>query len=150
MKIVINVCYGGFSISPLAIATIAKKKGKECYFFKHEFDSNKYTPISLEEATDAFIVFAYSVSNPEDYDLDKLGEDNTYKEANERSKLICLDSRADDRTDKDLIETIEELGEKADGSHAKLKVIEIPDNIEYIIEEYDGIEHIAEKHRTWS
>jgi hypothetical protein len=28
-------------------------------------------------------------------------------------------------------------------------VIEIPDDVEWIIVDYDGMEHIAEKHRTW-
>lgn len=31
-----------------------------------------------------------------------------------------------------------------------LKVVEIPDNIDWVIEEYDGNEWIAEKHRRWS
>jgi hypothetical protein len=30
-----------------------------------------------------------------------------------------------------------------------LEIVEIPDDVEYTIEEYDGLEHIAEKHRTW-
>lgn len=33
MEIVINVCYGGFSLSPEATKLLAAKKGKECYFF---------------------------------------------------------------------------------------------------------------------
>ena len=27
--------------------------------------------------------------------------------------------------------------------------VEIPDDVEWQIEEYDGTEHISEKHRTW-
>jgi hypothetical protein len=34
-------------------------------------------------------------------------------------------------------------------THARLKIIEIPDDIEWHIEEYDGLEHIDENHRTW-
>jgi len=30
-----------------------------------------------------------------------------------------------------------------------LRIIEIPDGVEWQIEEYDGDEWIAEKHRTW-
>ena len=30
-----------------------------------------------------------------------------------------------------------------------LKIIEIPDDVDWIIEEYDGNEWVAEKHRTW-
>ena len=33
---------------------------------------------------------------------------------------------------------------------AKLKIVEIPDDVEWIIEEYDGKEWIAEDHRRWS
>jgi len=30
-----------------------------------------------------------------------------------------------------------------------LAIVEIPDDVEYTIEEYDGNEHVAEAHRTW-
>jgi hypothetical protein len=45
---------------------------------------------------------------------------------------------------------VEELGEAANGSYARLKVVEIPDDVEWTIKEYDGDEWIAEKHRTWN
>jgi hypothetical protein len=41
------------------------------------------------------------------------------------------------------------LGEKANGSCASLKVVEIPDGVEWVVEEYYGTEWVAEKHRTW-
>lgn len=37
----------------------------------------------------------------------------------------------------------------ADGTYADLKVVEIPDDVDWYIEEYDGLEHVAERHRTW-
>ena len=86
-----------------------------------------------------------------DYSDDKKG----YKDPKGRivnstySKYYFVRDERDLRTDLDLIECIETLGDKADGMCAKLNVIEIPDGIEYTIEEYDGFEHIAEKHRTW-
>jgi hypothetical protein len=49
-----------------------------------------------------------------------------------------------------LIQVIEELGEESFGDYAKLKIIEIHDDIEWQIEGYDGLEWVAEKHRTWS
>lgn len=55
----------------------------------------------------------------------------------------------DDRTNPELVKCVEALGEKASGSCAELKVVEIPDGIEWEIAEYDGNERIAEKHRTW-
>lgn len=53
------------------------------------------------------------------------------------------------RTDPKLIECVETLGDDSNGSCAELVVIEIPDDVEYTIEEYDGIEWVAEKHRVW-
>jgi hypothetical protein len=37
----------------------------------------------------------------------------------------------------------------SDGTYADLKVVEIPDEVNWYIEEYDGLEHVAERHRTW-
>ena len=37
-----------------------------------------------------------------------------------------------------------------DGAFSDLKVVEIPDGVNWYIEEYDGLEHVAERHRTWS
>ena len=54
------------------------------------------------------------------------------------------------RNDSVLIEVVEELGIKANGSCSELKIVEIPDDVEWIIEEYDGKEWIAEDHRRWS
>ena len=53
------------------------------------------------------------------------------------------------RDDPKLVACVETLGNKANGTHAELAAVEIPDDVDYIIEEYDGFEHIAEKHRTW-
>ena len=54
------------------------------------------------------------------------------------------------RYDPDLVAVVEELGENANGIYAELKIVTIPDNINFEIKEYDGLEHIAERHRTWS
>ena len=53
------------------------------------------------------------------------------------------------RDDPLLIQVIGELDEKANGGVAELKIVEIPDGIKWVIEDYDGSEHIAEKHRKW-
>ena len=55
-----------------------------------------------------------------------------------------------DRSDPLLVKVVEELGEEANGSCASLKIIEIPNGVEWEIEEYDGNEWVSEKHRTWS
>jgi len=54
-----------------------------------------------------------------------------------------------DRSDPDLITVIEEMGEAANGKYADIKIVEIPDDIDWHIVEYDGLEHVAEDHRIW-
>jgi hypothetical protein len=50
-----------------------------------------------------------------------------------------------------LVKIVEEMGEQAGQKGiTKLKVVEIPDNIEWSVHEYDGSEWVAEAHRTWS
>ena len=54
-----------------------------------------------------------------------------------------------DRTNPLLIKVIKELGDKANDRFASLEIVEIPDGIEYTIDEYDGWEKIHEAHRSW-
>jgi len=66
------------------------------------------------------------------------------------------------RADPSLVRIVEEMGDKANGQYAKLRIVDIPDDIAMVcpvcgktadedweISEYDGFEHIAESHRTW-
>jgi hypothetical protein len=53
------------------------------------------------------------------------------------------------RDDPYLIKIVRDLGMAANGAHANLKIIEVPPDVEWQIEEYDGNEWVAEKHRTW-
>lgn len=53
------------------------------------------------------------------------------------------------RDDPILVQVVEEMGEEANGHYSSLKVVEIPDDVEWILQEYDGAEHIAEAHRRW-
>lgn len=54
------------------------------------------------------------------------------------------------RDDPYLVQVVKELGMGANGTHANLKIIEIPGDVEWMVSEYDGAEWVAEKHRTWS
>jgi len=49
-----------------------------------------------------------------------------------------------------LIKVVKKLGKKASGFCANLKIVKIPDDIEYKIEEYDGLESVEEKHKSWN
>lgn len=55
------------------------------------------------------------------------------------------------RNDPDLIAVIEKLGTNtSEGIRYKsLVAVEVPDDVEVELIEYDGFEHLAEKHRTW-
>jgi len=53
------------------------------------------------------------------------------------------------RNDPVLVDVVERLGHEADGSHAFLEVVEIPNGVAWEIEEYDGKEWVSEVHRTW-
>jgi len=53
------------------------------------------------------------------------------------------------RDDESLVKVVETLGAKANGNYSSLKVIEIPDGVNWFVEEYDGREWVAERHRTW-
>jgi len=149
-KIVINDCFGGYSISALATKELAKRKGRECFFFTIDLVTHGYTPISVEEADGAFLWYAYSVNNPKYFKLNERDDDGLFKSANERARKISLDDIKNDRSDPDLISVIEQMGEAANGKCSKLKIIEIPDDVEWEIDEYDGLERVAEKHRTWN
>jgi hypothetical protein len=71
---------------------------------------------------------------------------------NEESDENIIDDWNIDRTDSDLVQVVETLGEKAgQGKYIKLKVVEIPDDVKWLIRrsETNGGEYIAEEHRTW-
>ena len=53
------------------------------------------------------------------------------------------------RDDPDLVAAVEQLGKDVDGSYSLLKVVEIPDGVDWYIHEYDGLESVYEKHRSW-
>jgi hypothetical protein len=113
-KIVINSCYGGFSLSPDAIKRYAELAGLNL--------------ITVED---------------EGWPNNTLFYEDEVKDEN------YFSDRSIDRTDPILIQVVEEFGERADGFCARLKIVEIPDDVKWHIDEYDGKEHIAEDHRTW-
>jgi len=70
----------------------------------------------------------------------------TWKDLGENISFYEHDIKRDDPV---LVETVKRLGDKSWGYCSELKIVEIPDGVKWQIEEYDGIEWVAEKHRTW-
>jgi len=85
------------------------------------------------EETDSFVGNAYYLADREHTDATYIAQREFYE----------------NRADADLIAVIEQLGEAANGNYANIKIVEIPDNVDWHIVEYDGLEHVAEAHRTW-
>ena len=140
MKIAINKCYGGFSLSDKAIEMIMKRKGLKCYRYKqtkfhHSDGIDEYTRIDDNEPEPS------SFMNYSTTDLGKTIGNIPYENYWYYRNL--------ERTDKDLVGVIEELGNEASGRYGRIVVIEIPDDVDWEIDDYDGIETIHEKHRVW-
>lgn len=153
MKVVINTCYGGFSLSAKAVKRMAEIQGRPCYFFKSNL-RGPYEPLKEAEADNEFIWVAFDIPNPNKVLKKQDNWSEMSQEERQASNALYkkhdLTNRPQDRADKVLVSVVEELGDKANGRCADLKVVEIPDGVEYEIDEYDGLEHVAEKHRTWA
>jgi hypothetical protein len=54
------------------------------------------------------------------------------------------------RRDPYLIQLIVDMGDEVNNRYSKLKIVEIPDDVQWQIAEHGGMEWVAEKHRTWS
>lgn len=133
MKIVINKCYGGYGLSIKAIKQLIKLRSKV---------------IEKTPASSFCGGKAAAKSELSRYKNCGDGYKTSFGSILYKAGVFYTVDRYM-RTDPKLIKVVEKLGEKANGDCAELKVIEIPDGIEYEISEYDGIEHIAEAHRTW-
>ncbi len=54
------------------------------------------------------------------------------------------------RDDQRLVQVVEELRGAANGHCAELKIVTIPDDVDWVILKTDGTEQVSEQHRTWS
>jgi len=121
MKVVINLCFGGFGLSEEACLWL--------YDHGHRWDTydnkDQKVPFTKELLT------------------------TTDKHA--RWYLLAGATDSLGRTDPLLVQCVEALGTKrASGDYAKLGNAEIPDGIEFEITECDSIETVEEIHRAWS
>lgn len=146
MKIVINKCYGGFGLSDEAYEKLIEWGVPVRKYIKEARDPETGL-YKNEPLNDGEIIFDRELTPP--------GEDgfnDTYWKFKGKSRISTRywDTwTRDSRAHLLIIRVVEELGEKANGWAAELKVVEIPDGTDYEIGEYDGREHIAERHRTW-
>lgn len=54
-----------------------------------------------------------------------------------------------ERDDPILVQVVEEMGEEADGRFSELRIADVPDDVLWYLDDYDGIETVREIHRTW-
>lgn len=125
-RVILNKCFGGFGVSKDAYELYAKKKGISVFHYTYATDDNR-----------SF-----------DFHFTKDFGDNVYI-SNEDFKKYFLNLDENFREDKTLIEVVEELGEKANTFYSNLKIVEIPDDLDYVIDNYDGIETLHQKVQEW-
>jgi hypothetical protein len=138
MKIVVNKCFGGFGLSYEAVMLYAKLKKMKLYAFtdfrdtQGKLDFNKKIPYN-GTGNKPFVVHYCTAPL-------KKGKLDSQKYFSDRDIA---------RDDPILVKVVEKLGDKASGTVAKLRVIEIPDGVQWEIDDYDGNETISEIHRSW-
>jgi hypothetical protein len=129
MKLVVNRCFGGFGLSHEAFKRYFELAGWKLLVIKNDYSNNTRIELDPDNMSDSYGGIFY------------------YK--NEENEDNYFSPYEIDRSDPILIQVVEELGDKADGSCASLDIVEIPDDVNWTIKEYDGQEWVAEVHRTW-
>lgn len=137
MKVILNKCYGGFGVSQEAYELYAKKKGIELFAYKLEYRNGK--PIYRKTDTGSSI---FTINFTKDFgDYIEMSDDDFDK--------YYLNLDESHREDPVLIEVVEELGKKANGPFGELVIVDIPDGMEYEIDDYDGVETLHQKVEKW-
>jgi len=135
-KVILNKCYGGFEVSKGAYELYAKKKGLKLYRYESNFIYDK----CFYKKTNSDNIFV-------SYFTKDFGDNVQISDEDYGKYTLYLNG--DYREDKTLIEVVEELGDKANGRCGNLKIVEIPDDLDYVIDEYDGIETLHQKVQEW-
>lgn len=136
-QIVINTDFGGFGLSDEAVFLYFQKKGWGVHYKKQETHSEFFKIVDGQPLPD--ILFKEYIDLTDD-------ERDQYNTAYEEYGFFDWELERDDAV---LLEVVKELGAKANGWASRLKIVTIPDDVDWGIHEYDGREHIYEKHRTW-
>ena len=143
-KVILNKCYGGFSVSEEAYKLYAKKKGLKLYMYEADYSTRPIKYNKVKKSSTLFTLyrikdfgksFTRDIIRDDCDDFDKCG--------------LRLDERY--REDETLIEVVEELGEKANSVCSKLVIVEIPDEVakDYVVDVYDGIETLHQRVEVW-
>ena len=128
MKIILNKCFGGFGLSTEAYNLYAEKMGIEIYEYYQDYQKGfDY----FKKGSSGLCKFYFTKDFGEQI---KLNDEDCDK--------YSLDLTSKNRTDKILIEVVEELKERANDDFSDLEIVEIPDNCFYKIDDYDGVEAI--------
>ena len=138
-KIVINSCYGGFGLSKAGVLRYLEIKNIPVWIVQSGMFNTEYYSLvppkeRIQNAEKEF--YGWPIEKRQEYNR-KWSEQTFY-------------DRNIARDDPVLVQVVEELGKEANGEFAALAVVEIPDDVKWQIEEYDGNEWVAEQHRTWS
>jgi hypothetical protein len=145
MKIAVNKCFGGFGLSKLAVLRYAELEGFKLTGYRNKrdgtgkLDFNSYERIDQTEAEDNGIDLIHWIKQD-------LGEIISSEQLNQGT---YFSERDINRNDLHLVQVVEELGERASGRFGQIRLVEIPDDVEWEIDEYDGLETVHEKHRSW-
>jgi hypothetical protein len=137
MKIVINTCFGGYNISHEAMLAYCDLKGIQVWPEQDDFYWNYWTvPLGMRVPHKPH----------EEFYAMPLAARKAYNDVY-TAQIIC---RSDiERNDPVLVQVVEQLGKAAWGDYSELKVVEVPDGVDWYIDEYDGKERVAETHRVW-
>jgi hypothetical protein len=144
MKVVINSCFGGFGLSIKALLWIYESgyRGEEFVV-----PADKY----YGQDTEAGNISGRYVEDLKEFKklIGDGKKDSMFLTVFTEDGKNVLSYRDLDRDNPVLVKCVETLGEDASGECSSLKVVEIPDGIEWEIDEYDGRESISESHRSW-
>lgn len=127
-KVIYNSCYGGFGLSKEAIQRYWEIKGQQVWIEDGQWGCTVWLVPPEERLEQKF---------GEKYTAMSRDERVAYNEA--YSAQFWYD-RYVDRHDPALVQVVEELGDKANGKYAKLRIAEVSGP--YRIDEYDGFESV--------